>query len=133
MALWQRGQVKLVWSEGHELHGLEVVMRRVPLGDTIEGWLSEPEVRPDWDDLTPKQRAERTQENAEQIGRLIVGWNYADEHGDAVPATPEALLACCDADLNSMQDEWKSLIYIDLAGEMLYSIYLLLPYIIRYT
>jgi len=93
-ALWQRGRVTLVWPEGHELHGLQVVMRRRPFGEVLDEWIEE-DPRP-WDELDPKERIARTRENAGALASLVLSWNLADDDGNPVPVGVDGLLAACD-------------------------------------
>lgn len=109
MALWQRGRVNLTWSEAHQLHGLEVVMRRQPFGEIIDEWLAEGDDRRDWDELSPKERAVRSQKNAAEVGALIVSWNLADDDGLPVTPSVENLLAHCDSSMiNDMREAYTA-------------------------
>jgi len=83
---FRRGLVTLVWPEDHELHGLKVVMRRRPFADVIEE--IESESAENWNDLTPRERAERSRGNAATLGGLIVSWNLADDDGNLVELPP---------------------------------------------
>lgn len=109
--LWQRGRVTLTWSPDHELHGLEIVMRRRTLAEINEATLVE---RPDdgksWASLTPKERVARTEANAEDLAGLIVSWNLADAAGELAPHTPAGLLANLDPSIvNEMWDAYHGL------------------------
>lgn len=120
MALWQRGRVTLTWPEGHELHGFEVTMRRQPFSEIINAWLAEgDEGAPDWDDMTPKERAERSRRNAGDFAEHIVSWNLAEpEHDEAghetgeerpVPVGVDALLGAVDnAMLAAMREAYNA-------------------------
>lgn len=102
--VWQRGRVTLKWSPEHELHGLEVVMRRQPFGQVINDWMAEGEGKAPWDDLTPKQRAERSTEAAEDLVAQIISWNFGDDDGNPVPVSVDGLLGECDSVMiNQMQ------------------------------
>lgn len=84
---FQRGRVTLKWSEQHDLHGLEIVMRRKPLGEVFEGWLSEDgdklADRP-WDERSAEERVEISERNASEFAALIVEWNLEDDDGRPV-------------------------------------------------
>lgn len=83
--LWQRGRVTLVWSPGHDMHGLEIVMRRQPFGEVLDDWAAEGEEgRRAWAELTTAQRIESSRRSAVALGRLIVSWNLADDDGQPV-------------------------------------------------
>jgi hypothetical protein len=105
VALWQRGQIRLVWPAEHQMHGLEVLMRRRPIGPTIEEGLSGVEDRP-WSELTAKERAIKAQENAADLAGLIVEWNFADEQGQPVPATVDGILTHVDNQM--INDMWTA-------------------------
>lgn len=109
MTLWQRGRVTLAWSDKHELHGLEVVMRRKPMGEFLDDWLAEGDEATAWDDLSPKERAIRTRRNAEDLAGLIVSWNLADDDEQPVPVGADSVLAHCDtAMINAMRDAYQA-------------------------
>lgn len=93
--LWQRGRVELTWSPAHELHGLQVTMRRRPLGRVIEAWLVDGEDEPR-SDLTMKEVIERRRRDADELASLVVSWNLADDEGAPVPITGEGVLDNCD-------------------------------------
>jgi hypothetical protein len=118
--LWQRGLITLAWSPAHDLHGLEIVMRRQPLGAVLADWLAEDDLdsKP-WDSLTKFERAERSERGAVQLSKLIIRWNLADESGRAVvlperDGTDETdhargmlILAHCDSDMiNDMREAY---------------------------
>lgn len=92
MTTWSRGRVNLVWSAAHELHGLQVVMRRRPFGELLDEWAAEEDggtVGPaEWDALPAKERAERTRANTGRLAALIMSWNLADDLGEPVPWPP---------------------------------------------
>ncbi len=106
MALWQRGRITLVWSPEHPLHGLEITMRRRTLGEIADVLETGEAGRSAWGDLTPKERAARTVENAADLAGLIASWNFANDDGDPVPHTAEGILAHCDTDL--INDVWDA-------------------------
>lgn len=109
MTLWQRGRVTLTWSDKHELHGLEIVMRRKPFAEFLDDWLAEGDETAAWDDLSPKERAERTRRNAEDLASLIVSWNLADDDEQPVPVGVGSVLAHCDtAMINAMRDAYQA-------------------------
>lgn len=77
---FQRKALKLEWPEDHELHGLEVFCRRprieqVEMAETaLEG------------ERSAKMLAGMLRDT---VGKALVGWNYTDESGEQVPATPD--------------------------------------------
>jgi hypothetical protein len=85
---FQRGRVILEWPEKHELHGLEVVMRRQPFGDFMDNWLADLGGVAASDELPMKERAARMQRNADTFVELIVSWNLEDEGGEPVMLPP---------------------------------------------
>lgn len=104
MTLFQRGLVTLVWPEEHQLYGLEIVMRRRSFGSIIEAWRTDDSVAIPRADQPLKVQADAVQDDAEAFAALIVRWNLADEQGEPVPVSGDALLATCDVDmLNDMR------------------------------
>lgn len=100
--LWQRGKVTLTWSPGHDLHGLEVVMRRRPLGAVLASWREDgDDDRRPWAELTGPEKAERVERDAAFLVGLIVSWNLADDDEQPVPVTVDGLLGECDDDMIS--------------------------------
>lgn len=94
---WQRGRITLKWSDQHELHGLVITMKRRPLGALVDEWMGQgDEERKDWDLLTPKERADRAMQNAEDLAKLIIEWNYEDDEGAPVAATLDGILRHVD-------------------------------------
>jgi len=85
---FQRGRVILEWPEGHELHGLEVLVKRQPFADFMDTWLSEASDVTAFDEQTQKERAMRMQRRADTFVELIVGWNLEDERGEPVVLPP---------------------------------------------
>lgn len=77
---FQRKPLVLEWPEGSEFHGLTVVTRR-PTVKQIE--------------QAETGLADRANATAlsrllgETIGKAIISWNYTDEEGMEVPATPD--------------------------------------------
>jgi hypothetical protein len=110
--LWQRGRVVLVWPEQHEMHGLEVVMRRRSLAEANELMLTErPGDGKDWADLSPKERVARAENGADDLADLIVSWNFADDYGNPVPHTAAGILAACDNQMiNAMWETYNDAI-----------------------
>lgn len=107
VAGFQRGRVRLVWSEEHELHGLEVVMRRRPLGEMNEATLAElPGEGKPWANLTPKEKVARSEYNAADLASLIIEWNFTDDDGEPVPISAEGVLRHCDLDM--INDMWEA-------------------------
>lgn len=92
---FQRGRVILEWPEDHELHGLEVVCKRQPLGEVIAEWADDIDDTT-WDAMTRDQRTERTRANAAKLADLIVEWNFEDAKGQTVKPTAAGVLAHCD-------------------------------------
>lgn len=97
--LWQRGRVNLTWSPGHELHGLEVVMRRQPFGQVLDEWETSDSDASGWLEASLKERAARSRDGAAHIVGLIISWNLADEKGAPVPITTDGLLSVCDFEM----------------------------------
>lgn len=104
--LWQRGRVTLKWSEQHELHGLEIVMRRRPLKDTVAALMGDEDGGRRWADFTPAEQGQRLERSAGKLAALIIGWNLADESGEAVMPSAEAILSLCDSDM--ITDMWTA-------------------------
>lgn len=107
---FQRGRVILEWPEDHELHGLEVVMRRRPLGEVMDAWAAGDEVESiPWDDRTRKQHVEFNRRSVADLASLLVSWNLEDDRGqpivlpdldgtdEALDARVAVLLQHCDA------------------------------------
>lgn len=71
---------ELTWPAGHRLHGLQVTVRSVPLGDFI--------------DMMQADDAQSTagvfEQQVTQLAPSLVRWN-AEENGAAIPATAEGL------------------------------------------
>jgi hypothetical protein len=97
--LWQRGKITLVWSEGHDLHGLEIVMRRRALGEIIQGWQEEGNDDRPWSEMSGPEKAAQARRNAAYLAGLIVSWNLAGDDGAPVAPTVEGLLRACDDDM----------------------------------
>lgn len=93
--LWRRGTITLTWPEGHEFHGLEVEMRRRPLGQVIDEWLATGDDAPRAD-LPMKEIIEQRHRDAANFAALVVRWNLADEAGAPAPITGEGVLSACD-------------------------------------
>lgn len=94
---WQRGRIVLEWPPGHDLHGLEIVMRRQPFGQVIDDWMADGDGKASWDDLTPKQRAERSTATSTGLVAQIISWNLGDAKGNPVPVSVDGLLGECDS------------------------------------
>lgn len=88
METFQRGRITLVWSEGHELHGLRVECRRRPLDEVLDGWLRDADDGRPWAELSTAEKVGQAKENAEVFAGLIVAWNLADDNGVPVPWPP---------------------------------------------
>ena len=111
MALWQLGRIVLEWREPGPMQGLEIVMRRRPLGEVIEKvWLVDDPDRDDerrWSELTWAERAERARTSAANIVELVVSWNIDGGDGEPAPVTAETLLQACDFDaINSIWEKY---------------------------
>lgn len=85
---FQRGRITLVWSEGHELHGLRVNCRRRPLEEVLDGWLRESDDGRPWSTLSVAEKVEQAKANAAVLAALIMSWNLADDNGVPVPWPP---------------------------------------------
>lgn len=81
---FQRPNYRLLWPEGHELHGLEVVTRGLSIGDLklIAGLAPGADVRTNVQDLAPL---------LDVFARSLVSWNFEDEAGDPVGTSREDL------------------------------------------
>lgn len=88
METFQRGRVRLIWSDQHELHGLVVQCRRRPLREVLDGWLRESGDGRPWSALSTAEKVAQAKENAEAFAELIMGWNLADDAGMLVPWPP---------------------------------------------
>lgn len=85
---FQRGRITLTWSEGHDLHGLQVQCRRRPLGEVLDVWLRDDDDGRPWSALSTAEKVDRAKANAESFAAVIVGWNLADDDGAVVPWPP---------------------------------------------
>jgi hypothetical protein len=101
---FQRGRIILEWPEGHDLHGLEVVMRRRPLGEVMDAWATADELESiPWDDRTKEQHIELNRRNVAELAGMLVSWNFEDQRGrpvvlpEALERRVEVLLRHCDA------------------------------------
>lgn len=94
--LWRRGPITLVWPEGHELHGVEIVMRRRTLGEIAESYKD--------DEIDRKPAGERTaaesraiiERNAADLASVIIEWNLADDNDEIAAITPHSVLRLID-------------------------------------
>lgn len=64
----------LIWPEGHELHGLEVRMRRVSIADTLTAM----ELSEDPDGESPEDWRGRLASMADLVAGHLIGWNLRD-------------------------------------------------------
>lgn len=107
MGLWQLGRVNLVWKEPGPTQGLEITMRRRPLGEVTDQWLADD---PDLTDKRPaselnlRERAELMRRNAAKLVKLIIEWNVDGGGGEPAPISAKSLLTHCD--LNTINDIW---------------------------
>lgn len=85
----------LRWPEGHRLHGLEVSVRSMPLGQYI-GLLR---------DQDPEDNADLFQRNAELLAGQLISWN-ATADGSTLPATLEGVLALDKTIFGEVFDRW---------------------------
>jgi hypothetical protein len=80
-------RLRITFEDGHELHGLEVVTRSVPIGTILAvlraaGGSSQPGV----------EQIEAMATLFEQLGAALIEWNYLDhETQEPVPPTPDGL------------------------------------------
>jgi hypothetical protein len=76
-------RINVAFEEGHEYHGLKVVLRKLKLGEWLEitgmGDNEEPTVRHVGDQLR-------------RMADKLVSWNLEDEGGRPVPTTLEAVM-----------------------------------------
>lgn len=94
---------RLTFDERHELHGLEVVTKSVPIGVILTvmraagaGMNRKPTV----------EDVEGVSTLFDTLGDALIEWNYEDDNGDPVPATPDGLRSL-DLDFVTMLSmEW---------------------------
>jgi len=82
---YQRKTYTLTWPEGHELHGLEVTTKGLPVKKmfglvTLAGQLS-------GDDATVAEKVAIAEELFAGFADRLVAWNLDDDDGVPVPAT----------------------------------------------
>lgn len=96
--LWRRGRVVLTWEHDPELAGLRIVMRRRPLGETLERWEAEDTAAslPAWEEMSGRQRADKLRGFADDLASLIVEWNLEDDRGDVAEISGASLVALLD-------------------------------------
>lgn len=83
---FQRKALKLTWPEGSEFHGLEVVCRRPSIGQVERAeMLFESDGKREASAVAELMRT--------TIGESLVRWNYVDEDGREVPATPDGYIS----------------------------------------
>lgn len=79
---WSAGRIVICFPEGHEQHGLEVVMRRQRIGEVISGLnVAPPPTRDDFNAM-PRDEAQAalariTENNLREFAELLVDWNFA--------------------------------------------------------
>jgi hypothetical protein len=106
--VWAPGVATLYWPEGHYLHGLEIVMRRRPLGEVLDLWR---EFGSDDQrllrDMTPAERADSMQDSVEKLAKLVEEWNAVDRKTrEPIEPTVEGLLATLGFD--DVDDVWTA-------------------------
>lgn len=109
MGLWQLGRVRLVWQEPGPQQGLEITMRRRPVGEVTDRWLAEldPDDERPASQLTLRERAERAHRNAGELAKLIVEWNINGGNGEPARINVKSLLAHCDFEtINAIWDRY---------------------------
>jgi hypothetical protein len=81
---FQRPHYRLLWPDGHELHGLEVVTKGLSIGDLklVAGLAPGAGVRTSVDDLDPL---------LDVFARSLISWNFEDENGVPVGTSREDL------------------------------------------
>jgi hypothetical protein len=74
---FRRRNYRLIWPEEHELHGLEVTVRGLPIGDlqVIAGLAPDGAVGSTAKDVTPLLKL---------FAKALVSWNFEDEDGTPV-------------------------------------------------
>lgn len=73
-------RINVSFEPGHDLHGLEVVLRKLTLGEYLDIiGLGEVGMNHIGDQL-------------KAMGDKLISWNLEDDNGQPVPATPEAVL-----------------------------------------
>lgn len=82
-------RLRISFEPEHELHGLELVTKSVPIGTILAV------LRAAGGGVTSKPGVEQIEAMTvlfEQLGGALIEWNYEDhETGEAVPATPAGL------------------------------------------
>lgn len=73
-------RINVAFEPGHDLHGLEVVLRKLTLGEYL--------------DITGigEVRLNHIGDQLKAMGDKLISWNLEDDQGQPVPATPEAVL-----------------------------------------
>lgn len=94
---------RLTFDESHELHGLEVVTKSVPIGVILTV------MRAAGSGMTRKPTVEDVESVStlfDTLGDALLEWNYEDDDGEPVPATAEGLRSL-DLDFVTMLSmEW---------------------------
>lgn len=87
MGTWSLGKINVRWPEGHPQHGLEVCLRRRPVGEVLEE-LKHPTDRPTVSDeafeaMTIEERARHSADIAEfnlrEFAELLISWNFVQQ------------------------------------------------------
>lgn len=100
----QAKRFRLTFDEAHELHGLEVVTKSVPIGVILTvmraAGAGQGGRKPTIEDV------ESVSTLFDTLGDALIEWNFEDEAGEPVPATPEGLRSL-DLDFVTMLSmEW---------------------------
>lgn len=104
--LWKPGKVYLSWPEGHYLHGLEITMRRRPLGELLAMWERDNATPPAPKGAPLVDQVPFIRRTADDLAELIVVWNATDDSDTPVPVTGAALLSVLSDD--DVQDVWTA-------------------------
>lgn len=99
-----RDVYKLVWPEGHDLHGLEIRARSCPIGEMFElNRLSQKLTggKPDMDAFTRV---------LDIFAKAIVRWNLEDDNGGAVPPGRAGLNELSTTELIAVVTAWAQTI-----------------------
>ncbi|WP_377271929.1 hypothetical protein [Peterkaempfera sp. SMS 1(5)a] len=101
----KRKTYKLVWQEGHDLEGLEVMVRSLDTGQ----FLKLTGARADRD-AGGEQEENGTRRMLDMLAANLVSWNAEDEDGQPIPATIDGILAQDVAFNVAVIDAWTEAI-----------------------
>ena len=85
----ERKRYRLKWAEDHELHGLVVEMRGLPVGVFLE--------MAEMSDLDPTNFSVEDMPKVTRLFEIVAGglaeWNLLDDYDQPVPATSDGIMA----------------------------------------